>query len=91
MRSREGVLSSSAHLPLHLGLLGEPHAPAIQWQGQPQRASTRPPKSPSVCRSLLVWGEVGVQRANENLQIPGSHLKCLEERALGSKANSDLD
>lgn len=47
--------------------------------------------SPSVRRSLLVWGEVGVQWAHENIQIPGSHLKCLEERALGSKVHSDLD
>lgn len=32
-----------------------------------------------------------MQWAHENVQIPGSHLKCLEERALGSKVHSDLD
>lgn len=47
--------------------------------------------SPSVQGSLLVWGEVGVQWANENIRIPGSHLKYLEEKVLGSKVSSDLD
>ena len=91
-------MSPASHPPLGLGLLGRLRAPAIQWQAEPVPAfhPLRPPlagegTSSDVHRSLVVWGEEGVQRAEERARLPGSHARGLQEEALGSTVYSDLD
>lgn len=70
----------------------------MQWQAERVQAfhPLRPPlagegASLDVHGSLLVWGEAGVQRAEERARRPGSHSRCLQEKALGSAVYSDLD